>query len=634
MAHELAHVLHGSAIGRSAPKIIERLARAGLSGKSQVLLARGSEWRFLDDGADPGPGWKASGYEDGFWRRGQARLGYGGDGEVTTTGFGPNPRRKPLTTYFRCAFQVADPALFAYLRLQVLRDDGVVLYLNGVEVLRDNMPQGSIGPDTRAPQVVSNADEQNFFVFEAPAASLHQGLNVIAAEIHQQDVDSSDLSFDLEVEGVGTLGQVSRSASELESTEERLRIPDDLRGLLWASRAERSRRAGSLDRAAEALEIAERLRPGSPDLVHERAHLLRARGDEKAAVATYREAVAGAIALKTAGKSREIFFLPDTLESIEPLVRLSGVGLAGAARRLARFGSTVREVETRWLLAWSAELDPDGHAARIERAEALLAHGWVDDALAADEGTLAHTGAGEQVPRRVREAKEWLSLRERCLLALGRKEEAGQVVAEILKAPPRRSDLSPRCIDISKHYTASIYDGRGWHATENLRMLPETFRPRDGIDFDIRGLIQLQSGRFPPGEDFISGKDMNELYEKSFPEAVEGIRIGLQARALHFLTSSCWTQAPPGAEVSRIVIHYEDGGWEECPIRMREDVIDWSWNEQRIDVDRIAWIGGRPIKRLMRKTWTNPHPEKPIRDIDFVSAMSTAAPFLVAVTAE
>jgi len=37
---------------------------------------------------------------------------------------------------------------------------------------------------------------------------------------------------------------------------------------------------------------------------------------------------------------------------------------------------------------------------------------------------------------------------------------------------------------------------------------------------------------------------------------------------------------------------------------------------------------------VQRKTWKNPHPEKTIREIDFASTKATAAPFLIAVTAE
>jgi len=296
--------------------------------------------------------------------------------------------------------------------------------------------------------------------------------------------------------------------------------------------------------------------------------------------------------------------------------------------------SAPREIEGRWLLEWSEALDPAGHAARIERVEALLAFDRTEEALAAVDAALADTVRTEKGPRRIRVEKEWLGQREQCHRRLGRVEEADWVRDEILKAPPRDPALSPKLIDLSAHYTASIYDGRGWHTTENLRMLPETFRPRGGIEFDIRGMIQLQSGRYPRGTIAISGKDMNELYEKSFPVAAKGIRVGFPVKSLHFLTAVSWGNGPAGTELARIVIHYEDGGKAEVPLRFKEDIVDWTFgSDQKIGIDRIAWAGNRPPRRLMRKTWTNPSPEKTIREIDFVSGRRTGAPFLLAVTA-
>jgi WD40 repeat protein/tetratricopeptide (TPR) repeat protein len=637
VAHEMAHVLFKAPSGNADSGILKRLAAAGLAGKSEVLLARGSEWRYFDEGVDPGPDWKEPGFDDTLWPRGKARLGYGNDGEQTLVSFGSDPQRKHVTTYFRGGFEGGDPGRFAQLKLSVARDDGIVVYLNGREAFRDNMPQGAVDAKTLATTIVGDADEERFFEFEAAAEGMVPGRNTIAAEVHQQASNSSDLGFDLEIEGVGGLKEVVRPASDLDAIEERLEIPADLRSVLWASRAERFRRAGDLERAAEAIERAERMGPRNPTVAYERAHILRARGDEDAAHGEYRKAVEGAIGLKAGARSPYGVFLPDSLRAtVESLVRPSGVGLAGAARRIARVASAPRDVEGRWLLRWSDELDASGHAARLERAEALLALGSPAEALAIAEAALAPGGGGEPARTRgIRQGKDWLALKEQSLRRLGRLDDADRVTQEVLAPPPRNPGLSAKLIDLSAHYTASIYDGRGWHATENLRTLPETFRPRGGIEFDIRGMIQLQSGRYPRGTMAISGKDMNELYDKSFPQAVKGIRIGLEARALHFLTAASWCHAASGAEVARVVVHYDDGGRAECPIRAGEDVTDWATgNNPRIDADRIAWVGNRPPRRLMRKTWTNPSPAKTIREIDFVSAMTTAAPFLVAVTAE
>ncbi|MGI8604133.1 MAG: hypothetical protein ACR2OZ_14240 [Verrucomicrobiales bacterium] len=70
---------------------------------------------------------------------------------------------------------------------------------------------------------------------------------------------------------------------------------------------------------------------------------------------------------------------------------------------------------------------------------------------------------------------------------------------------------------------------------------------------------------------------------------------------------------------------------------MGTDVVDWALYMTGIDdfdPRRVAWIQGQPQRALTHVTWTNPHPDKTIRALDFISAKTSAAPFLVAVTAE
>jgi hypothetical protein len=97
---------------------------------------------FLDNGTDQGTAWRSPNFDDSSWASGPAELGYGDGGEATVVSYGPNPGSKYITTYFRRAFSVANAADFQGLTLRVKRDDGVVVYLNGNEVYRDNIPAG------------------------------------------------------------------------------------------------------------------------------------------------------------------------------------------------------------------------------------------------------------------------------------------------------------------------------------------------------------------------------------------------------------------------------------------------------------------------------------------------------------
>jgi hypothetical protein len=132
-------------------------------------------------------------------------LGYG-DPVATQVSYGPNASSKYVTTYFRRAFQAAHG--YTGLTLRVRRDDGVVLYVNGTEVGRSNMPTGNIRNSTLAATAVSGSDETAYVTVRV-AAPLVRGSNVIAAEVHQDSRTSTDLMFDLELVGTGNTGPLA-----------------------------------------------------------------------------------------------------------------------------------------------------------------------------------------------------------------------------------------------------------------------------------------------------------------------------------------------------------------------------------------------------------------------------------------
>lgn len=165
------------------------------------LLHRGAVWRYLDDGSDQGTAWRATGFDDSGWSAGAAQLGYGDGDEATVVGFGPNPSAKFITTYFRTVVDIADPAQFATMTAKLVRDDGAVVYVNGVEAGRSNMPVGAIDYLTRASGTVGGTDEIVFFDLALNPLLFTSGANVIAVEIHQRAGTSSDTSFDFELLG-------------------------------------------------------------------------------------------------------------------------------------------------------------------------------------------------------------------------------------------------------------------------------------------------------------------------------------------------------------------------------------------------------------------------------------------------
>jgi chitodextrinase len=151
-------------------------------------IALNHVWRYLDTGVNPGAGWFAPGFVDTSWATGAAELG-AGDGDETTV-----VTNRPVV-WFRTTFAVTSPAEIAAAVLALRADDGAVVYLNGVEVVRDNMPAGPIGPTSAAATYrSSSADETALRDFALPPSLLVAGSNTLAVSVHN-GAGSTDLSF-------------------------------------------------------------------------------------------------------------------------------------------------------------------------------------------------------------------------------------------------------------------------------------------------------------------------------------------------------------------------------------------------------------------------------------------------------
>lgn len=172
------------------------------------LVTTGSRWNYLNDGSDQGTNWINVDFEDATWSNGPAELGYGdtveGRPEATEISYGPDANQKHITYYFRQAFTTTQPASVQDLTMNLLRDDGGIVYLNGAEVFRSNMPDGPVNYLTLATNAVAGAEETLYFQKAVAPALLREGKNVLAVEIHQSSPSSSDVSFDLSLTGSRT----------------------------------------------------------------------------------------------------------------------------------------------------------------------------------------------------------------------------------------------------------------------------------------------------------------------------------------------------------------------------------------------------------------------------------------------
>ena len=187
--------------GMSVPLNVRNGTWDGDQAESEVIFSAGSEWSYLDDGSDQGVLWREQDFDDSLWALGQGEFGYGDRGEDTVVSYGGDDENKHITTYFRKDFEVTNADAFSSLNLRLVYDDGAAVYLNGIEIVRQNLEPDALYTSL-ATDTVPNA---GFESYNVPVGALKSGSNTIAVEIHQRSPSSRDISFNAELLGLGAV---------------------------------------------------------------------------------------------------------------------------------------------------------------------------------------------------------------------------------------------------------------------------------------------------------------------------------------------------------------------------------------------------------------------------------------------
>ena len=177
--------------------------RSLVFGNGKTIIQKQEEWKYHDLGQDLGQLWRGVEFNDNNWNMGKGPLGYGDLGSLKPTTlikYGEDSSKKYPTAYFRKSFIYDSDSLgvASALTAHVLSDDGFVLYLNGVEVVRNNLPDGEVSYNTLTLGNRNSNEEDKYIEFPVSIAALRDGVNVLAAEVHQPNGTSTDLGFDLE----------------------------------------------------------------------------------------------------------------------------------------------------------------------------------------------------------------------------------------------------------------------------------------------------------------------------------------------------------------------------------------------------------------------------------------------------
>jgi hypothetical protein len=164
-------------------------------GDNPNYIPAGSSWSYYYNATDPAAGWQAPGYDASSWAVGAAPIGFG-QPVLGTTLTAPAP--KPITAYYRKTFTVTDATKVASVQLTTRADDGIIVYVNGTEVLRKNIDPGAVTSATDANVAVSAANAvANPITVTVPGSAFVTGANVITAEVHSNYHTTPSASFEL-----------------------------------------------------------------------------------------------------------------------------------------------------------------------------------------------------------------------------------------------------------------------------------------------------------------------------------------------------------------------------------------------------------------------------------------------------
>jgi len=178
-----------------------KLALPPVLAQPVVLVDTNSSWRLFKGTAEPSPNdraaWRTPGFNDAAWPLAPAPFGYGEPTLFAGSGTQfPEMQNAFSTVYLRRKFSLANPSALEGFELKAICDDGFVAWLNGTEVARLNPPTGEPLFNALAGANVPEPIALTTYPIPSAAASLVAGENVLAVQVFNTSLGSSDLFFD------------------------------------------------------------------------------------------------------------------------------------------------------------------------------------------------------------------------------------------------------------------------------------------------------------------------------------------------------------------------------------------------------------------------------------------------------
>ena len=160
----------------------------------ETIIDWGDIWRYHVGDTEPPENWLAPDFLDASWNEGASGFGYGDDDDATEVPV-------VMSVFVRRAFSVDDAANIESALLHIDYDDAFVAYLNGVEIARANIGAPGIRPafdaSALAPiePLIATGQAPVHFEIENLSELLIEGENVLAIEVHNASLSSSDLTL-------------------------------------------------------------------------------------------------------------------------------------------------------------------------------------------------------------------------------------------------------------------------------------------------------------------------------------------------------------------------------------------------------------------------------------------------------
>lgn len=174
-----------------------------LCARAEMLFDRGADWRWrpgMSEASTPVTSWREVGFNDAEFTPAPAPFWYGDalPGGTQISGM----QNVYGSIFLRKTFVITNVSEIASLQFGAIVDDGFVAWINGTEVQRVNMTEPEGSPVSISTLANNAAEPVSFITYElfSPSPYLRAGTNVIAVQVFQSSLNSSDLGFDASLE--------------------------------------------------------------------------------------------------------------------------------------------------------------------------------------------------------------------------------------------------------------------------------------------------------------------------------------------------------------------------------------------------------------------------------------------------